>query len=173
MSRRRHRRKSQGAVKLNVTAMLDMAFQLLAFFILTFKPAPVEGHLSLNMPPPVPLTNVASEPTPGKEGSGMIPALHALHLFVTATETGDVAQVRLESAILSSGRLTPGTLAGIDRRLQPLFARGNAIYDRIQIEVDRDLRYEELLKLVDVCAQQKLPDGKPLGKVSFVELQPR
>jgi biopolymer transport protein ExbD len=172
MSRRRHRRKSSSAVKLNVTAMLDMAFQLLAFFIFTFRPMPVEGHLSLNMPPPVPLTNVASETTVGKEGGGIAP-LHALHLFVTATETGDVAQVRLESAILSSGRLTPGTLAGIDRRLQPLFARGNAIYDRIQIEVDRDLRYEELLKLVDVCAQQKMPDGKPLGKVSFVELRPR
>ena len=173
MSRRRHRRKNKSSVKLNVTAMLDMAFQLLSFFILTFRPMPVEGHLSLNMPPPVPLTNVATEPTPGKEGSGMIAPLHALHLFVSATETGDVAQVRLESAILSSGRLTPGTLAGIDRRLQPLFARGNAIYDRIQIEVDRDLRYEELLKLVDVCAQQKMPDGKPLGKVSFVEMRPR
>ncbi|MFM9964939.1 MAG: ExbD/TolR family protein [Planctomycetaceae bacterium] len=173
MSRRRHRRKNQNAIKLNVTAMLDMAFQLLAFFILTFKPAPIEGHLSLNMPPPVPLTNIASEPTVGKEGSGMIAPLHALHLFVSATDNGDVAQVRLESAVLSSGRLTPGVLAGIDRQLRPLFARGNAIYDRIQIEVDRDLRYEELLKLVDVCAQQKMPDDKPLGKVSFVEMRPR
>ncbi len=170
MGRRRHRRKNSGAVKLNVTAMLDMAFQLLAFFILTFRPAPIEGHLSLNMPPPIPQTNVQSTQTVGTEGNSS-PNLHALHLFVTATEAGDVSQVRLESNVIAAGRLTPATVAGIGRRIAPLFAAGNVLYDRIQIEVDRNLRYEELLKLVDVCAQQKLPDGKPLGKVSFVEMQ--
>lgn len=170
MSRRRRRHKNSNAVKLNVTAMLDMAFQLLAFFILTFRPAPIEGHLSLNMPPPIPQTNVQPSQTVGAEGNSA-PALHALHLFVTATDAGDVMQVRLESNVIASGRLTPATVVGIGRRIAPLFAAGNVLYDRIQIEVDRNLRYEELLKLVDVCASQKLPDGKPLGKVSFVEMQ--
>ena len=32
--------KSNDEVELNLAAMLDMAFQLLTFFILTFKPAP-------------------------------------------------------------------------------------------------------------------------------------
>ena len=35
---------------LPVTPMLDMAFQLLAFFIVTFKPAPTEGQLALALP---------------------------------------------------------------------------------------------------------------------------
>lgn len=170
MSRHHRRRPSKKGVELNVTAMLDMAFQLLSFFILTFRPAPIEGHLSLNMPPPIPQTNVQATQTVGTEGSSS-PTLHALHLFVTATESGDVSQVRLESNVIAAGRLTPTTLTGIGRRIAPLFAAGNVLYDRMQIEVDRNLRYEELLKLVDVCAQQKLPDGKPLGKVSFVEMQ--
>lgn len=170
MGRHRHRRSSKKGVELNVTAMLDMAFQLLAFFILTFRPAPIEGHLSLNMPPPIPLTNVESQQTVGTEGGGM-PALHALHLFVTATESGDVEQVRLETNVIAVGRLTPATLAGIGRRLGPVFSARNVLYDRIQIEVDPKLRYEELLKLIDVCSQQKQPDGKPIGKVSFVEMQ--
>ena len=34
------RQHSSEGVELDVTAMLDMAFQLLAFFILTFRPAP-------------------------------------------------------------------------------------------------------------------------------------
>jgi len=50
----RHRR-SQEEVELNVTAMLDMAFQLLAFFILTFKPPPVEGSIALRLPPAAPI----------------------------------------------------------------------------------------------------------------------
>ena len=38
-------------MELNLVAMLDLAFQLLAFFILTFKPAPAEGQILLRMPP--------------------------------------------------------------------------------------------------------------------------
>src|ERR1044072_1890921 len=51
MGRRRRKRRAQGEVELNLAAMLDMAFQLLTFFILTFRPGPVEGQIMLRMPP--------------------------------------------------------------------------------------------------------------------------
>ena len=35
--------------------MLDMAFQLLTFFILTFRTVPVEGQINLRLPPPKPI----------------------------------------------------------------------------------------------------------------------
>lgn len=35
---------------LPITPMLDMSFQLLAFFIMTFKPAPTEGQIMLTLP---------------------------------------------------------------------------------------------------------------------------
>ena len=35
---------------LPITPMLDMSFQLLSFFILTFHPMPTEGQLSINLP---------------------------------------------------------------------------------------------------------------------------
>ncbi|VTS03934.1 biopolymer transport protein : Biopolymer transport protein ExbD/TolR OS=Isosphaera pallida (strain ATCC 43644 / DSM 9630 / IS1B) GN=Isop_2619 PE=3 SV=1: ExbD [Gemmata massiliana] len=35
---------------LPITPMLDMSFQLLAFFIMTFKPAPTEGQIMLALP---------------------------------------------------------------------------------------------------------------------------
>ncbi len=35
---------------LPITPMLDMSFQLLAFFIMTFKPAPTEGQLLMALP---------------------------------------------------------------------------------------------------------------------------
>ena len=41
MLRYKKKARSHGEVELNMTAMLDMAFQLLAFFILTFHPSPV------------------------------------------------------------------------------------------------------------------------------------
>ena len=35
---------------LPITPMLDMSFQLMAFFILTFKPGPTEGQMTLMLP---------------------------------------------------------------------------------------------------------------------------
>jgi biopolymer transport protein ExbD len=35
---------------LPITPMLDMSFQLLAFFIMTFKPAPTEGQIAMTLP---------------------------------------------------------------------------------------------------------------------------
>ena len=61
---RRKKRQTQDEVELNLAAMLDMAFQLLAFFVLTFRPSPVEGQLALNMPPPAPITNLSAPITP-------------------------------------------------------------------------------------------------------------
>ena len=49
MSRRR-RKKNNESVELNLAAMLDMAFQLLAFFVLTFRPATVELEMRMNLP---------------------------------------------------------------------------------------------------------------------------
>ena len=49
-----HNRKRQGTdfvdPDLPITPMLDMSFQLLAFFIMTFKPAPTEGQIALTLP---------------------------------------------------------------------------------------------------------------------------
>jgi biopolymer transport protein ExbD len=38
------------AVELPITPMLDMSFQLMAFFIFTFKPAPSEGQIAMSLP---------------------------------------------------------------------------------------------------------------------------
>ena len=49
------RRRRQGTdfvePDLPITPMLDMSFQLLAFFIMTFKPAPTEGQIAMSLPP--------------------------------------------------------------------------------------------------------------------------
>src|SRR5690349_24984076 len=47
----RRRKQVEGGQEVNfslmVTPMLDMTFQLLAFFIITFRPTPLEGQMSL------------------------------------------------------------------------------------------------------------------------------
>ena len=50
MARRRRQGTDQVEPDLPITPMLDMSFQLLAFFIMTFKPAPTEGQIAMTLP---------------------------------------------------------------------------------------------------------------------------
>jgi biopolymer transport protein ExbD len=63
-----HKRKRQGTdfvePDLPITPMLDMSFQLLAFFIMTFRPAPTEGQIALTLPKEEGQANAVSIPSP-------------------------------------------------------------------------------------------------------------
>ena len=48
---------------LPITPMLDMSFQLLAFFIMTFRPAPLEGQIAMSLPKEEGGASVAGFPT--------------------------------------------------------------------------------------------------------------
>jgi len=48
---RKHKNATEDvSVELPITPMLDMSFQLMAFFIFTFRPAPSEGQIALSLP---------------------------------------------------------------------------------------------------------------------------
>lgn len=168
--RRQRKKRDQGSVEMNLAAMLDMAFQLLTFFILTFRPAPIEGQLSLNLPPPVPVTNVEQEKKFG-DGVGDVLSMETLHLHVTANDRGDVTELKVEQDPVVRGRFDEGKMQLLDQHLQAKFKTHNIPFDRIQIAVDGRLRYGELMKVIDVCHRQKLPDGSPMQKISFTEFE--
>ena len=167
--RRRRRKRDQGSVEMNLAAMLDMAFQLLTFFILTFRPAPIEGQLSLNLPPPIPQTNVEAS-VKGGEGIDKVLDAETLHLHVVANDNGDVTELRVELDTVVQGRLDEGNTQRLDQKLHLKFAGKQTPYDRIQIAVDGRLRYGELMRIIDVCHRQKLPDGSAMQKISFSEV---
>lgn len=169
-SQRRRRRRDQGSVEMNLAAMLDMAFQLLTFFILTFRPAPIEGQLALNLPPPVPQTNIQPQEKFG-DGIGDVLAMDTLHLNVVANERGDVSELKVETNSIIEGRLDEANIQRLDRKLQSLFSLQQTPFDRVQIAVDGRLRYGELMKIIDVCHRQHLPDGTAMQRISFTEVE--
>jgi biopolymer transport protein ExbD len=155
---------------MNLAAMLDMAFQLLTFFILTFRPAPIEGQLALNLPPPVPQTNIQPQEKLG-DGIGDVLAMDTLHLNVVANERGDVSELKVETNSIIEGRLDEANIQRLDRKLQSLFSLQQTPFDRVQIAVDGRLRYGELMKIIDVCHRQHLPDGTAMQRISFTEVE--
>ncbi len=167
--RRKRRRRQQGDVELNLASMLDMAFQLLAFFILTFRPSPIEGQLLLHLPPPVAVTNIDAKAQEG-EGERAISADKSLEIRLLADGSGSVSSVRVGLAVVFQGPADAANLARFEQRLREVFSLRSTPYEQVLIRVAPGLRYEELMKVVDVCTRQKMPDGERLRKISFEEL---
>jgi len=174
MSRRhRHRhRRQQGEVELNLAAMLDMAFQLLAFFIFTFRPSPVEGQLALHMPIAKPVGAAAANEAVQTESNGGIFADNSFVLSVLADQQGTVSAVNLDFAGPAfQGPANDANLRYLDGRLRDIFGSQGTPFDQVVVRSDPKLRYEELMKIIDVCLRQRMPDGQPLSKLSLMEIQ--
>jgi biopolymer transport protein ExbD len=170
MRRRKHHRRKSSSVDLNLAAMLDMAFQLLAFFILTFRPAPIEGQLSMHLPPPVPLTSVKSDQAKPIEAGNAegLEDLERLELYIDSDSTGQVSQIKVGMRPIVDGRLDEGGVAALKRHFKEIFEVQEIPFDRIQLIVDDRLHYNELMKIVDICTQQPLPNGEKIQRISFI-----
>ena len=74
---------------LPITPMLDMSFQLLAFFITTYNPTPTEGHLDVGLP-----AEKGSQSTklPDPTDAELI---EDLTVRVESDEKGDIAAISL------------------------------------------------------------------------------
>lgn len=166
MRKRRKKQRLHGDVELNLAAMLDMAFQLLAFFILTFRPAPFEGQIALQMPDPHPIANVDSANSKGAESSNTSPLLGLETLTITALATpeGEISNLRI-------GEAEPMTsLDALEQQLTAAFADPNSPFEQVILQVGSGLRYENLMRILDICTRIKLPSGERLQKLSFVEV---
>jgi len=162
--RRRKRKQLQGEVELNLAAMLDMAFQLLAFFILTFRPAPLEGYIALRMPPPQATTKpggaVSSESIIGMD----LEKLQTLMVTVRSSPDGGIGSIQLEEGAPSN------SLSDFEAKLNQLLGSPEAAFEQVILKVGSGLHYDSLVRLLDVCSHVKLANGEQLTKLSFSEL---
>jgi biopolymer transport protein ExbD len=163
---RRKKKHAEGDVELNLAAMLDMAFQLLTFFILTFKPSPVEGEIELRLPPAQPTTLVKGGQAAGSDVNNTNPVkgLDSLIISVMASRpSGSISGIML-------GETNIGGVAGLKTRLGQVLGDRNSPFEQVLVNVDPALRYDALMQVIDVCTNQKLPDGKKLTRLSFVQM---
>ncbi len=166
MGRRKKHHGGSESVELNLAAMLDMAFQLLTFFILTFQSAPEEGQINLKLPPPQPVAGAAKGQAAGNEADNTNPVqnLNSLVITVFATPVG-----RIGTMAVGEGNVA-GLTALEGRLKQVLGPESGADFQQVIVQVGSRLRYEELMRVVDVCTRQTLANGEKLTKLSFVEL---
>jgi biopolymer transport protein ExbD len=145
---RRRARRGEPAeeVSFPVTPMLDMAFQLLAFFILTFQSPTTETRLDLYLPT-VPAALPGSprglaRATPPRRSD--LDLENDLRIRAEADDLGDLKSLRLGDSPL------PDVAALADRlRRYRQVLEGRPL--RIRLAADDRLRYEEAARILGAC----------------------
>lgn len=167
-----HKRKRQSTdfvePDLPITPMLDMSFQLLAFFIMTFKPAPTEGQIMLTLPKDeggaasaIPQAVVADAP---------------LHYIVraNATDDGNLAQLVLtqENSAATEGKdLKAGLYKnpdGSDMSMLEVYQKDLIALApkskpmKLTLEIAPRLSQDNVVRLVDTALSAGFTDISPV-----------
>ena len=144
--RRRRRGESPVEVEFPVTPMLDMAFQLLAFFVLTFQSPTAETRIDLYLP----TTPIALPGSPDGQARSTPPRKsdldleNDLRIRAEADELGDLKRLKLGDTPLPD-------LKALGDRLRRYAEVLDGRPLRVRISADDRLRYEEAAKIIGTC----------------------
>jgi biopolymer transport protein ExbD len=143
---RKHRRKVEPPVDvtLPITPMLDMSFQLLSFFILTFHPMPVEGQLSINLPKIDASEKAEVDPTPPDDKKD------EYTLTIISNSSGEVALIGLKGPSVNAENIKNFADLFVQLKNIPK-PQQKAEMVAITIEASNDLTYARLIETMDLC----------------------
>lgn len=127
--------------------MLDMAFQLLAFFILTFKAPTAETHIELHLPAtPAALPSSARGQARATSSRTVDADLeNDLMIRAEADDLGDLKTIRLGDAVVPD-------LATLSDRLHRYIGLMGQRPLRVRLIADDRLMYEPAARIIAVCS---------------------
>jgi biopolymer transport protein ExbD len=138
---------------MNLAAMLDMAFQLLMFFILTFSPMPLESQIAAQLPVSGAITRSM---LPRDDNGGLVT------VTVLASDVGGVRDLAVDQAIVRD-------VDGLKQQLQRTIASQGRC--NLVMQVDTKLHFQELVHVVDACMQVGGVANELIEHMTFVELR--
>jgi biopolymer transport protein ExbD len=164
---RRSMRQKVDEPNVPIAPMLDMAFQLLTFFVLTYHPAPQEGQFVMSLLPPQPATAMAAAPAANEAAaSSELPvSLRTLPTILKAGDGGSLAQILVEQNEI------PNDPTALEQTLFKYFQDPDLPFDQTLIKVDPNLRYSELMIVINAFSKA-FEKAKKEPKLSFEELRP-
>jgi biopolymer transport protein ExbD len=154
MSRKRKAESAPG-VDLPITPMLDMAFQLLTFFIFTYHPAAfVEAQMALNLPAAAAPKakspdDVQLDPNSDNDKD---PKLEGAVTVTIKTRQGENNSAPSTYTVESPTGLSDplNSTADLERYLTKLKKRLSDIQD-VKIQADSRLKYAYVMEVIDIC----------------------
>jgi biopolymer transport protein ExbD len=162
MTTRKHRPHDKPVkVEIPITAMLDMSFQMLIFFIMNFNPSDFEGQMDMALPAKV--ENVSKEkenpdPKPSDaEEDTKLPA----DLTVVVRTANDGTNNGIISQIVVRDKSGDTVIPNLDALTTHLDKAKDALSnkDDIKIEGDSQLKWLEVIKVMDACHKAGFTTG--------------
>jgi biopolymer transport protein ExbD len=147
---RRHREKGDAPVEVSlpITPMLDMSFQLLFYFVMTFQAAnALEGQLDMYLPKAgSPQAKRPDQVDLSKDSDADLEQ-QADVTVVVSSQRGDVEGL----SIREKTRNTPVELKALRGALAKLRSELGENQTAIKIEADGHLKYARLVEVMDAC----------------------
>jgi biopolymer transport protein ExbD len=156
------RRITEGAPEPNVpvTPMLDMAFQLLAFFVMTYHPSDLEGQMQLALPSastPAAHKQEQQDPTAKPENNPVLDLQSDLTVIAKTqndgVNNGAISALTVEdtsgsSTIHVTGDQTIGdALTRYLQRIKDTVSNKSAI----RLQADSRLKWDNVVQVMDAC----------------------
>jgi biopolymer transport protein ExbD len=162
---RRNKEGSGIEPTLPITPMLDMAFQLLAFFIFTYHPSDLEGQMDLSLPAEQTaqaqkLQDVNPTDKPDKNQTLELPAdvTVIVNTQRDGVNDGQISALHVEER---AGQTHPNNLEQLKAELTKMRQRLDN-KEAIKIQGDAKLKWESIVKVMDACHAAGFPN------ISFV-----
>lgn len=149
----------ESKVELQMTPMIDIVFQLLTFFIMTFKIATSEGDFNIKMP----LAAASS----GLPDENQVPPMK---LRLVADNTGSLAAISLNDQGYRDFRQLQLQIIGVlGNERGPGSVQTNA---EVELDVDYDLHYEHVIGAISAVTGYVDPQGEVVKLIEKVKFSP-
>lgn len=160
MKFRKH--SSETKVDMQMSAMIDIVFQLLIFFLLTLKIIPPEGDFNINMPLGVQSSN-----------PNEIPPMD-LKVKLDANPDGTLAQLWFGNRAL--GNDFPACFERLNNEIAQIAGGQQGYSDDLEVELNPDynLHYQYIVKAISSCRGRMQGDSQItyIEKIKFAPINP-
>ena len=155
MSKKHKNETEDVAVELPITPMLDMSFQLMAFFIFTFKPAPSEGQIAMSLPQIEGGDTAAPSATDDKPVTFIV--------SVAAGDNGTIGQMTIrEKDGPPQGEAIGASFDRYGTELRKRRADLKGRPSKVTLEIASPVLHEYVVRLLDIARQAGFEDIAPV-----------
>ena len=143
-------------IELKMTAMIDIVFLLLIFFVMTFTIVAPEGDFHVRMP--------AATAGPSLEPTD--PQVPPIRIRLTATSTGHLAGIRMNERDL--GR----DFNALNVQLRQIVGDGAGHSPEVAIDADYALQFEHVIDAISAVSGYVDPDGNLVRVCEKIQFAP-